>query len=122
MVALRVALIGTGRVGYQFSFSDLPDNHAAAVVASDGLRLVAGVNRGLDKLTDFGQRFGVDALFNDYRQMLDTARPDIVIVATHPELHRNMVVDCAAAPSYGTMTSAAADGPTEDVLAVYETS
>ncbi len=99
MVALRVALIGTGRVGYQFSFSDLPDNHAEAVVASDGLQLVAGVNRGLDKLTDFGQRFGVDALFHDYRQMLDTARPDIVIVATHPELHHNMVVDCAAAPS-----------------------
>ena len=31
MPPYRVALIGTGRVGYQFRFSDLPDNHAAAV-------------------------------------------------------------------------------------------
>ncbi len=96
---LRVALIGTGRVGYQFSFSALPDNHAEAVVAHERLQLVAGVNRGREKLHAFGQRFGIDALFNDYRQMLDTVRPDIVIVATHPELHCDMVQQCAAAPS-----------------------
>ena len=94
-----VALIGTGRVGYQFSFGELPDNHAEAVAATEGLRLVAGVNRGRDKLEAFGQRFGVDALFHDYRQMLEQAAPEIVIVATHPELHCEMVVDCAAAPS-----------------------
>ena len=96
---LRVALIGTGRVGYQFSFGGLPDNHAEAVAANDRLQLVAGVNRGRDKLDAFGQRFGVEALFHDYRQMLETARPELVIVATHPELHAQMVVDCAAAPS-----------------------
>ena len=96
---LGVAIIGTGRVGYQFSFSDLPDNHAEAVVATPGLRLAAGVNRGRDKLDAFGQRYGVDALFHDYRQMLDTTGPDIVIVATHPELHCDMVVDCARATS-----------------------
>ena len=99
MVSLGVALIGTGRVGYQFSFSELPDNHAEAVMASHRLRLVAGVNRGREKLDAFGQRFGVDALFHDYRQMLDTAQPDIVIVATHPELHCDMVLHCAATPS-----------------------
>jgi UDP-N-acetyl-2-amino-2-deoxyglucuronate dehydrogenase len=99
MSELRVALIGTGRVGYQFSFSDLPDNHAEAVAVSSRLQLVAGVNRGLEKLEAFGQRFGVDALFHDYRQMLDTVRPDIAIVATHPELHCDMVMQCAQAPS-----------------------
>ncbi len=95
----RVALIGTGRVGYQFTFSDLADNHAEAILASDDLQLVAGVNRGREKLDAFGQRFGVDALFHDYRQMLDRVKPDIVIVATHPELHCDMVVECASAPS-----------------------
>ena len=46
MAPFRVALIGTGRVGYQFSFGALPDNHAAAVAANVRCRLVAGVNRG----------------------------------------------------------------------------
>ena len=95
----RVALIGTGRVGYQFSFGDLPDNHASAVAASDRCRLVAGVNRGREKLAEFGARFGVEALYHDYRQMLAETAPDLCIIATHPELHCRMVEDCAAAPS-----------------------
>ena len=99
MAPYRVALIGTGRVGYQFSFGALPDNHAAAVAASARCRLVTGVNRGRDKLLRFGHRFGVDALYHDYRQMLERERPDLCIVATHPELHCTMVEECAAAPA-----------------------
>ena len=57
MTTYRVALIGTGRVGYQFNFSDLPDNHAEALCAHPRCEIVAGVNRGRDKLADFGQRF-----------------------------------------------------------------
>ena len=95
----RVALIGTGRVGYQFSFSALPDNHAAAVAASARCKLVAGVNRGRDKLLQFGARFGVDALYHDYRQMLEQVRPELCIIATHPELHCAMVEAGAAAPA-----------------------
>ena len=95
----RVALIGTGRVGYQFSFSALPDNHAAAVAASKRCRLVAGVNRGREKLVEFGARFGVEALYHDYRRMLDEVRPELCIIATHPELHCEMVEGCAAAPA-----------------------
>ncbi len=99
MAKHRIALIGTGRVGYQFSFADLPDNHAEAVQRVDGCELVAGVNRGKQKLEDFGRRFGIDALHHDYRRMLDEVKPDICIVATHPELHCDMVVTCAEFPS-----------------------
>ncbi len=99
MTPYRVALIGTGRVGYQFSFGDLPDNHAEAVLHSPDCELVAGVNRGREKLEAFGQRFQVEALYRDYRQMLGEIKPDICIVATHPELHCDMVLGCAAAPS-----------------------
>ena len=95
--SFRVAIVGTGRVGYQFSFSDLPDNHAEAVVANPRTQLVAGVNRGREKLDAFGQRFSVDALFHDLGQMLDEVGPDICVIATHPELHAQMVVECAAA-------------------------
>ena len=61
----RTALIGTGRVGYQFNFGDLPDNHAEAVAAVESCELVAGVNRGREKLEDFGTRFEVEALFHE---------------------------------------------------------
>lgn len=99
MAKYRVALIGTGRVGYQFNFGDLPDNHAEAVHTHPGCELVAGVNRGREKLEAFGKRFGVQALYHDYRQMLKEVQPDICIIATHPELHCEMVEGCAAAPS-----------------------
>lgn len=99
MARYRVALIGTGRVGYQFNFGDLPDNHAEAVHAHPDCELVAGVNRGRQKLEAFGQRFGVQALFHDFEQMLAEVKPDICIIATHPELHCAMVEGCAAAPS-----------------------
>ena len=80
-----VAIIGTGRVGAQFDFvPELPDNHADAVAVSDSFTLVAGVNRGRAKLDLFGKRYGIDALYHDYRQMLDEVGPDVCIVATHP--------------------------------------
>ena len=99
MAKYRVALIGTGRVGYQFSFGGLPDNHSDAVQQSEHCELVAGVNRGREKLEAFGKRFKVEALYHDYRQMLDEVKPDICIIATHPELHCDMVVGCAEATS-----------------------
>jgi len=99
MTKYRVAIIGTGRVGYQFSFGGLPDNHAEAIQQSETCELVAGVNRGQEKLAAFGQRFGIEALYHDYQQMLAEVKPDICIIATHPELHRDMVLGCAAASS-----------------------
>lgn len=99
MTPYRIALIGTGRVGYQFNFSDLPDNHAEAIQAHPRCALVAGVNRGREKLVDFGQRFGVEALYHDYRQMLREVAPDICIITTHPQHHAEMVAACAAEPS-----------------------
>ena len=99
MAKHRIALIGTGRVGYQFSFAGLPDNHAEAVQQVDSCELAAGVNRGREKLEDFGKRFGIDALHHDYRRMLDEVKPDICIIATHPELHCDMVATCAEFPS-----------------------
>ena len=99
MATYRIALIGTGRVGYQFNFGNLPDNHAEAIRQVESCDLVAGVNRGVEKLHDFGKRFGVDALYHDYEKMLDEVKPDICIITTHPELHCDMVLGCAAASS-----------------------
>ena len=99
MARFGVALIGTGRVGYQFSFGDLPDNHSDAIWQHEDCELVAGVNRGQEKLRIFGRRYGVEALYTDYRKMLEEVQPDICIIATHPELHCEMVEGCAQASS-----------------------
>ena len=63
MSSYRVAIIGTGRVSWQFdSDVERPGNHASAVANSDRFELVAGVNRGAEKLQAFGQRHDIDAL------------------------------------------------------------
>ena len=98
MANYRAAIIGTGRVGYQFSFGDLPDNHADALGEHPDCELAAGVNRGREKLEIFGQRYGINALFHDYRRMLDEVRRISVLWPPHPELHCEMVETCAAAP------------------------
>ena len=84
----RVAIIGTGRVGYQFSFGGLPDNHAEAVALHPRFELVAGVNRGREKLEAFGDRFGVSALHHDYKEMLDQVGP----TSASSQLTRNFTV------------------------------
>ena len=100
MANYTVAIIGTGRVGAQFDFAPgLPDNHGDAVSASDAFTLVAGVNRGREKLDLFGNRYKINALYHDCRQMMREVAPDVCIIATHPELHSEMVVGCAAVPT-----------------------
>ena len=100
MTEYTTAIIGTGRVGSQFDFVPKhPDNHADAIAVSKNFNLVAGVNRGRENLEAFGLRHGIDALYHDYLQMLEEIGPDLCIIATHPELHRDMVVGCASVPT-----------------------
>jgi hypothetical protein len=39
MASHRVAIIGTGGLGFQFVFGESPDNHAAAVARRTGVRV-----------------------------------------------------------------------------------
>lgn len=88
----RVAVVGTGRVGALWE-SDPPTgiSHAGAFALHPRCALVAGANRGRARLEEFGRRFGVSALYGDYRAMLGEVRPDIVCVATHPGSHAAIV-------------------------------
>ena len=100
MAPHRVALIGTGRVGYQFDFGQQqPENHAAAVAAHPCFELVAGVNRSRTKLDEFGRRFGVETLYTDLKAMLAEVAPSVCIVATPPQFHLEVVEACAATGS-----------------------
>ncbi|MBI3942023.1 MAG: Gfo/Idh/MocA family oxidoreductase [Chloroflexi bacterium] len=88
----RVAVVGTGRVGALWETNPpTGETHAGAFFIHPGCELVAGANRGRKRLEEFGQRFGVHALYQDYHEMLQRERPDIVCVATHPSMHADIV-------------------------------
>jgi predicted dehydrogenase len=88
----RVAVVGTGRVGALWE-TDPPtgQSHAGAFFVQPDCELVAGANRRRDRLEEFGRRFGVRGLYQDYDEMLRRERPDIVCVATHPGSHAAIV-------------------------------
>jgi UDP-N-acetyl-2-amino-2-deoxyglucuronate dehydrogenase len=88
----RVAVVGTGRVGALWE-TDPPtgQSHAGAFFVQPDCELVAGANRRRDRLEEFGRRFGVRGLYQDYDEMLRAERPEIVCVATHPGSHAAIV-------------------------------
>ena len=59
------------------------------------MELVAGVDLSTDRLQDFKQRWSVNALYTDYRQMLAQEQLDIVSVTTRPEERAEIVIATA---------------------------
>jgi predicted dehydrogenase len=68
-----------------------PVTHAGALAMVPQVELVAGSSKGREHLDFFGRRFGVDALYLDYREMFEKEDLDIVAIATPPGLHRDIV-------------------------------
>ncbi|MFH1006933.1 MAG: Gfo/Idh/MocA family oxidoreductase [Candidatus Latescibacterota bacterium] len=99
MEQLRVGLVGCGRIGSEFE--DLSSEHPASIAgAFDALpqtKLVAACNRGKGRLDAFGQRWGVRALYQDFREMISRESLDIVAIGTHPPLHADIVEAACAA-------------------------
>ena len=100
MKSYRAALIGCGRIGafidnegaQKFAYS-----HAAAYEACDRTTLVACSDPRTQVMAQAGKRYGVPVAhqYTDYREMIDSERPDIVSVCTQPE-HRAAIVIHAA--------------------------
>jgi len=86
----RVAVIGhTGRGNYGHGldrvWQDVPGTQVVAVADADARGLAAAINR-----------LGLPKGFDDYRQMLDQMKPDLVTVAPRwLDQHRDMVVAAA---------------------------
>jgi UDP-N-acetyl-2-amino-2-deoxyglucuronate dehydrogenase len=99
MAPHRVGLIGTGRIGSEFEdlMTEHPVSTAGAFSALPECRLVAGCSRGRERLEHFGDRWGVTALYQDFREMLAREQLDVVAVATPPGAHRDQVVAAAEA-------------------------
>ena len=81
----RVGIIGLGRMGSTIDderHTPLPYSVAAAAGASERLQLVAGCDLSAEKRAAFTERWGVDAVYEDFQQMVEQERPDLVAVCT----------------------------------------
>ena len=87
---LRTAIIGTARVGAFFEDrlahapELVPSSHAACYAAHPRTQLVAGCDIVPERLSAFGERWGIsqEHLYADYREMVEREKPDIVSVCT----------------------------------------
>ena len=80
----RALLVGTGGIG---------DAHVRAIEATAGrVTLVAAVDIDHARVTAFCARHRIPSAFTDYTAALAAIRPDIVLIAAPPALHRPMSI------------------------------
>jgi predicted dehydrogenase len=99
----RSALIGCGSVGSYFmdelightGRQVLPVGHAEVLRDHPRSDLVAGSDPDRHRVEAFGKRWGVKATYVDHIEMLEREHPDIVSIASPPDLHPQHVIDCA---------------------------
>ncbi|MXX03837.1 MAG: Gfo/Idh/MocA family oxidoreductase [Gemmatimonadetes bacterium] len=85
MKTYRVGIIGLGRMGSTIDdegHTPLPYSVAAACRASERLEIAAGCDLRAERREDFSRRWGVNALYEDFREMVREERPDLVAVCT----------------------------------------
>ena len=85
---LRAAIIGTARVGSWYDElltgtpEQIPSSHAGCYAAHPRTELVAGCDLDAARLERFGRKWGITALYTDFREMLAREKPDVVSVTT----------------------------------------
>lgn len=97
----RVAIIGLGRMGSTIDDEMPPGSPPYAIAkacqASERLQIIAGADVDPAKREAFRQRWGVQAVYADYRDMLRQEQPDLVAICTRAVLHAEMAVNVAQA-------------------------
>ena len=85
----RAGIIGTARVGSWYDDLTgprapelLPYSHASCYQTYERTELVAGSDLDPERLQQFGEKWGVKALYADYREMLEKENLDIVSITT----------------------------------------
>jgi len=85
----RAGIIGTARVGSWYDDLTgprapelLPYSHASCYTTSDRTELVTGSDLDPERLQQFGAKWGVSSLYEDYEEMLAKENLDIVSITT----------------------------------------
>ncbi len=98
MKVYKIGLIGCGRIGTLLEKDRLrgkPCTHAGGFNALSNTRIVAGCDIDRLRLKTFGVDWGVDRLYEDYKEMLHQEKLDVACIATWTSLHASMVMDAA---------------------------
>jgi predicted dehydrogenase len=66
------------------------------------------------------ERYGVEKVYTDYRQLLEETKPDVVSVCTWPHLHREMVEAAIASGAKGIHAEKPMAPTYGDAKAMYE--
>lgn len=100
----KACLIGCGRMGATIddevrdrpdSSRWLPYSHAAALASIDRVAFEAVADPVTEKVEQAQRRYNVPRGYADYREMIETERPDLVCIATRPGPHMEQVVFAA---------------------------
>jgi predicted dehydrogenase len=83
-----------GIVGLGFGRAHIP------AFQSHGCEVVAVCQRDQAAARKVAERYGVPRVFERWEQMLEEARPDIVVIAAPPALHRLIAVEALAAGAH----------------------
>ncbi len=80
---LRTAVVGLGRIGWQF--------HLPEISSNKGFQLVAVVDPLTERLTQSERAFGIKG-YSDYQDMLASEKPDLVVIASPTKFHCEQAV------------------------------
>ena len=95
---VRCAIIGLGRIGSlleEDTLREKPCTHAGAIVADPGALLVGGCDHNHERREQFKRRWGCPIVTADADELLARCHPQLVVVATPPKSHRQLV-ECTA--------------------------
>lgn len=98
-MTLKAAVIGLGRMGaepstrFEGKIPDgwLPISHAEALIATEGIELVALCDTDETKLSRFGEIYKVPNLYTDYQKLITETKPDLISIATRTDVRSDII-------------------------------
>ncbi|MFI4910180.1 MAG: Gfo/Idh/MocA family protein [Sedimentisphaeraceae bacterium JB056] len=81
---LRTAVVGLGRIGWQY--------HLPQIISNNSFKLVAVVDPLKERLLEARETFTVKG-YVDYSEMLRTEKPDLVVIASPTKFHCKQAIE-----------------------------
>lgn len=96
---LKAAIIGLGRMGAEPTsrFNGIlpngwdPMSHAESIITTNDLELVALCDIDSAKTQKFSQLYNVPKCYNNYKQLIDEVKPDIISIATRTDVKSDII-------------------------------
>jgi len=89
MSKIKVVIVGLGRIASlleEDSLREKPCTHAGAITSNEDCILTAGCDLNEERRDLFAQKWNVP-VYTDAQEMLHIHKPQIVVIATHPDSH-----------------------------------